>query len=113
MFGYIGSYSSLRNYIGNNCITALCDYDDGKLVVGTDNDGIYQLNNQYNFIRHLTPESNPNIPPTVMCLFKDSHKNIWIGSYLSGLSFMDAQGDKFTKVTLKDKTEMKSNAYIA
>lgn len=103
MFGYIGSYSSLRNYIGNNCITALCDYDDGKLVVGTDNDGIYQLNNQYNFIRHLTPESNPNIPSTVMCLFKDSHKNIWIGSYLSGLSFMDAKGDKFTKVTLKDK----------
>lgn len=103
MFGYIGSYSSLRNYIGNNCITALCDYDDGKLVVGTDNDGIYQLNNQYNFIRHLTPESDSDIPPTVMCLFKDSNKNVWIGSYLSGLSFMNAKGDKFTKVTLKDK----------
>lgn len=103
MFEYIGSYSSLRNYIGNNCITALCDYDNGKLVVGTDNDGIYQLNSQYNFIRHLTPESNPNIPSTVMCLFKDSHKNVWIGSYLSGLSFMDTKGDKFTKVTLKDK----------
>ena len=103
MFGYIGSYSSLRNYIGNNCITALCDYDDGKLVVGTDNNGIYQLNNQYNFIRHLTPESDSDIPPTVMCLFKDSNKNVWIGSYLSGLSFMNAKGDKFTKVTLKDK----------
>lgn len=103
MFGYIGSYSSLRNYIGNNCITALCDYDDGKLIVGTDNDGIYQLNNHYNFIRHLTPETNPDIPSTVMCLFKDSHKNVWIGSYLSGLSFMNNKGDRFTKVSLKDK----------
>lgn len=63
MFGYIGSFSSLRNHIGNNCITALCDYDNGKLLVGTDNDGIYQLSNHYNFIRHLTPESNPDIPP--------------------------------------------------
>lgn len=104
MFGYIGNYSSLRNYIGNNCITALCDYDDGKLIVGTDNDGIYQLNNHYNFIRHLTPETNPDIPPTVMCLFKDSNKNVWIGSYLSGLSFMNDKGDRFTKVSLRDKS---------
>lgn len=103
MFGYIGSFSSIRNYIGNNCITALCNYDDGKLIIGTDNDGIYQLTEHYNFIRHLTPESNPNIPSTVMCLFKDSNKNVWIGSYLSGLSFMHSKGDKFVKVSLKNK----------
>lgn len=103
MFGYIGSLSSIRNCIGSNCITALCDYDDGKLIVGTDNDGIYQLNDQYGFIRHLTPESNPDIPPTVTCLFKDSYKKIWIGSHLGGLSVMDPEGDKFTKVSLTDK----------
>lgn len=38
-----------------------------------------------------------------MCLFKDSHQNVWIGSYLSGLSFMSSKGEDFTKVSLKDK----------
>lgn len=101
MFGYIGSFSTPRNYIGSNCITALCNYDNGKLIVGTDNDGIYLLNNDYSFIRHLTAEDN-SVPPTVMCLFKDSNQNVWIGSYLSGLSFMSRQGNQLEKVSLKD-----------
>lgn len=102
MFGYIGSLSSLRNCIGSNCITALCDYDNGKLIVGTDNDGIYLLNSNYSFMQHLTQEANPDIPPTVMCLFKDSNKNIWIGSYLSGLSVMNSNGKELTKIFLTD-----------
>lgn len=77
MFNYIGNFSSIRNYIGSNCITALCETTDkGKLIVGTDNDGIYLLDKNYNFIQHLTQDKNPDVPPTVMCLLKTPIKGM-------------------------------------
>lgn len=103
MFNYIGNFSSIRNYIGSNCITALCETTDkGKLIVGTDNDGIYLLDKNYNFIQHLTQDKNPDVPPTVMCLFEDSNKKVWIGSYLSGISLFDSQTNKLSKTSLRN-----------
>ena len=103
MFNYIGNFSSIRNYIGSNCITALCETTDkGKLIVGTDNDGIYLLDKNYNFIQHLTQDKNPDVPPTVMCLFEDSNKKVWIGSYLSGISVFDSQTNKLSKTSLRN-----------
>lgn len=103
MFSYIGNFSSLRNYIGSNCITALCETaDKGKLIVGTDNDGIYLLDKDYNFLQHLSQDENPDVPPTVMCLFEDSNKKVWIGSYLSGISLFDSQTNKLSKISLQN-----------
>lgn len=103
MFSYIGNFSSLRNYIGSNCITALCETaDKGKLIVGTDNDGIYLLDKDYNFLQHLSQDENPDVPPTVMCLFEDSNKKVWIGSYLSGISLFDSQTNKLSKTSLRN-----------
>lgn len=103
MFNYIGNFSSIRNYIGSNCITALCETTDkGKLIVGTDNDGIYLLDKNYNFIQHLTQDKNPDVPPTVMCLFEDSNKKVWIGLYLSGISVFDSQTNKLSKTSLRN-----------
>ncbi len=103
MFNYIGNFSSIRNYIGSNCITALCETaDKGKLIVGTDNDGIYLLDKDYNFLQHLSQDENPDVPPTVMCLFEDSNKKVWIGSYLSGISLFDSQTNKLSKTSLRN-----------
>lgn len=103
MFSYIGNFSSLRNYIGSNCITALCKTTDkSKLIVGTDNDGIYLLDKNYNFLQHLSQDENPDVPPTVMCLFEDSNKKVWIGSYLSGISLFDSQTNRLSKISLQN-----------
>ena len=103
MFSYIGNFSSLRNYIGSNCITALCKTTDkSRLIVGTDNDGIYLLDKNYNFLQHLSQDENPDVPPTVMCLFEDSNKKVWIGSYLSGISLFDSQTNKLSKISLQN-----------
>ena len=103
MFSYIGNFSSLRNYIGSNSITALCKTTDkSRLIVGTDNDGIYLLDKNYNFLQHLSQDENPDVPPTVMCLFEDSNKKVWIGSYLSGISLFDSQTNRLSKISLQN-----------
>ena len=75
MFNYIGNFSSIRNYIGSNCITALCETTDkGKLIVGTDNDGIYLLDKNYNFIQHLTQDKTRMFLLPSCAIFEDSNQ---------------------------------------
>lgn len=88
-FGYIGCRSTLKNSIGDKCITSICDDGKGNFIVGTDNDGIYVLDSYYNQISHLSPRSSSlNAPYTVMCMYRDSRDRVWVGSYLKGLSYL-------------------------
>lgn len=89
-FVYIGSRSSVANTIGACCVMSVtCDGD--KIWVGTDNDGIYQLNADFSLVRHF-PADNPayNIPRTTLCIRKDTRGNVWVGSYLEGLFRLNA-----------------------
>lgn len=96
-FGYIGSRSTLKNSIGDKCVTSICHDGKGNLIVGTDNDGIYVLDGNYNQITHLSPRSSsPEAPNTVMCLYRDSRDRVWVGSYLKGLSLLS--GNTFTYI---------------
>lgn len=91
-FGYIGVRSTLNNSIGDKCVTGICCDSEGNFLVGTDNDGIYILDENYKMISHLSPrKQNPDAPHTVMCMLRDTQDRIWVGSYLDGLSILDTK----------------------
>ncbi len=88
-FEYWGYKSFSRNIIGSGCVMSLLQDREKVLWVGTDNDGIYRLENN-DHSRHLTPlGSEYSVPPTVMKMLDDDSGNLWLGSYLSGLAYMD------------------------
>lgn len=109
-FGYIGSHSTLNNSIGDKCVTAICSDHLGQLIVGTDNDGMYMLDENFKMKYHLSPRTSNNYAPnSVMCLFRDSYDRIWVGSYLDGLSVFDTKNLTFTKVYFFDNTSINAN----
>lgn len=58
--------------------------------MGTDNDGLYVLDKDYDQSKHLSPHIRScNAPNTVMCMLKDSGGNMWVGSYLEGLAYLE------------------------
>lgn len=104
-FHYIGHRSSLYNNIGSNCITAISKDQKGTFYVGTDNDGLYNLDANYNLIRHYKPTDSPNaVPSTIMSLYTDSKNNVWIGSYLNGMSRFNPQTGKCEYFPLTDQS---------
>ena len=65
---------------------AILEDSKNRHWIGTDNDGIYILDNNKNIIEHLKDNSRIGfIPKTVMCIFEDSNGDIWLGSYYDGL----------------------------
>ena len=79
-FNYIGSKSYEKNLIGNNAISALAQDEQGNYWIGTDNDGIYQLNNKRRTVNHLVPGNNSNVPNIIPSLYRSSTNQIWYGS---------------------------------
>ena len=82
-FNYWGHKSYHRNIIGSGCVMALLKDKEDVLWIGTDNDGIYKLDNRGRSY-HIVPDKN-SVPYTVMAMIDDDAGNIWGGSYLQGL----------------------------
>ena len=102
-FTYLGSRSSLRDYIGSCCVTAVHYDKDGNYWVGTDNDGVYLLNNDLSLKRHYEiGNSSTMVPRTCLTILKDSRQNVWIGSYLEGLVRLDERTGKCERIPLRN-----------
>lgn len=85
-FGYIGYRSVQNNYIGTSCITSIMRSQDGSLWVGTDNEGIYRLDENGQPLKHYEPEETSNsVPAIIVKVFEDSEKNIWFTSFTNGM----------------------------
>lgn len=91
-FQYYG-YKSLRNSpIGNSCVMSLLQDNDGRLYVGTDNEGLYILDKDYRQIKHFTPGKGiQDIANTVLSIFQDSDKELWLGTYTKGAARCNPQ----------------------
>jgi signal transduction histidine kinase/ligand-binding sensor domain-containing protein/AraC-like DNA-binding protein len=88
----IWGYKSFnKNIIGSSCVMSILKDKDNIVWVGTDNDGIYGVESK-GTVRHYTRQSLNSVSNTIMCSFEDSNGDIWLGSYLNGLS-------KFNKAT--------------
>lgn len=85
-FAYTGYKSIKRNIIGSNCIMSLREGPDNIVWVGTDNDGLYGIYPNGRQYAHYTAGSEANsIPATIMCIYIDSNRDMWVGSYLNGM----------------------------
>lgn len=89
-FKYIGHRSIKTDIIGSNAIIALHRDHEGVLWVGTDGDGIYGIGPNGEQVAHFQHSSDPNsVPATIMTIYEDSNKDLWIGSYLNGMAKLD------------------------
>lgn len=89
-FDYFGYKSTNYNSIGSNSVTAIHKDRQGTIWIGTDNDGIYGINDTgdrlYHYHKTQSPHSIPNI---IHSIYEDSSGNMWLGSYTDGLSKFD------------------------
>ena len=100
-FQYYGYKSTESNFIGSNCITAMYKDNDGKLWVGTDNDGLYGLSDdKKENVHYCSIADKSGVPSTIMSLFEDSEKNLWVGAYNSGLGILNRETGKFRNIRL-------------
>ena len=87
-FNYIGNKYHNQDLIGSSCVTAVYK-DKDYLWIGTDNDGMYQLDKQYR-VRHFAHTNTPgSITSTVMSIVQTKNGEIWLGSYLNGLALFN------------------------
>jgi signal transduction histidine kinase/ligand-binding sensor domain-containing protein/DNA-binding response OmpR family regulator len=89
----------------SNTVLFVTQLDDGRLWIGTENGGISILNVQQSMF--LTPGNIKftNIYPgddkhslsnkTIRCIFQDSFKNVWIGTYGDGINFISNRKPAF------------------
>lgn len=108
-FNYIGSDSEEYNVIGNNCISSIYKDSEGILWVGSDNDGIYALNPDFTSRAHFYND-DISVP---MCMFEDSKKNLWVGTYLSGVGTIDRNNGKMNRIQLPLQSDIPANMCFA
>ena len=101
-FKYIGNKSVLSNLIGEDCVVALArDSGEGKLWVGVDNDGLYEID-----MDNMTAEHyKATVPQVLSGLFVDSRGNLWVGSYTNGCGMFDRRTKKYNKLPLFDENK--------
>lgn len=89
-FEYYGYKSISYNPIGQGCVMSVCQDSNNRLWVGTDNEGVFELDMQGKRLRHFKPGNKPHsVANTIMCIYEDSEKNFWLGSYTRGIARMN------------------------
>ena len=85
-FQYMGyKLGSVRNVIGSACVVSVLIDSRNRAWIGTDKDGIYIINPDGTFVKHL----QEGYPSTVMALAEGRDGRIWIGSYGEGGGSID------------------------
>ena len=84
-FGYMGYKLGTRNIIGTACITSVMGSTNGNHWIGTDKDGLYCQNDNYQPVKHF----KDHFPATILAICEDTHQRIWVGSYKEGIGWID------------------------
>jgi signal transduction histidine kinase/ligand-binding sensor domain-containing protein/DNA-binding response OmpR family regulator len=92
-FTYYGPRTANYNPIGNSCVMSVFSDSQRHLWVGTDHDGLYELDDQGQQLSHYTPGQ---VPSTIMSITEDSRHRLWLGSYGEGLACFDPQTGRCT-----------------
>lgn len=108
-FEYLGHDSEQFDVIGRNCISSIFKDSQGTLWIGADNDGIYTLDANYRPINHYY---NDDIA-VPMCIFEDSRKNIWVGTYLYGVGMINRSTGKMNRINLPNRSQLPVNMCFA
>lgn len=96
-FHYFGQ-GTLGNLTNIN-VSSVVEDENNILWIGFYNEGGLDIINKVTSKkRHISPQKNNKSAlgeGTVHTLFIDSHKNLWIGTYLGGLQMFDKNNDRF------------------
>ena len=84
-FGYMGYKLGTRNTIGTACVTSVLGSSNGYHWIGTDKDGLYCQNENYEPLKHF----KENIPATILAICEDARQRIWVGSFKEGIGWID------------------------
>ena len=87
-FNYMGYRLGPRNTIGQACVTSTLIDSKGNSWIGTDKDGLYQLDASHRRTNHFST----NFPGTILSIEEDKRGRIWVGSYQEGCGWIDANG---------------------
>lgn len=86
-FDYYGFKSLKNNPIGSSSVMSIYKDKEGITWVGTDNEGIYGINNRGERVAHFMQTSLfSSISNIILSIFEDSNNNMWVGSYTKGLA---------------------------
>jgi len=95
-FKYIGYESLARNIGSSSSVTSITRDHQGHVWIGTDNDGVYRWNmNEWKYTHYVHSNNVNSVPTTVLCIFEDSNKDIWMGSYLDEMCRFDSKSGKY------------------
>ncbi len=112
-FKYLGYKSAQKNVIGSSCIMAVCKDHTGTLWVGTDNDGLYKVNEKGERVTHFVHSNDASsVPSTIMSIYEDSKHNIWLGSYMQGMAKLDPQTGRCQYIQLVNDNSQSSNMRV-
>ncbi len=91
-FNYYGFQQLSNNPIGSGCVTAIYKDKKGITWVGTDNDGIYGVDENNERRAHFYKTASPNsVSDIVNSIYEDRQGNLWIGSYTQGLAKLNRE----------------------
>ena len=111
-FHYYGPKSLRYNSVGDRCITSLIRDHAGYMWVGTDNGGLYRIDNEGQTNRYFPCTSDPkSIPSSIMNLFEDSSHRLWVGSYRQGGGIIDTRTGVYHQIPIENEINTTSNIY--
>ncbi len=84
-FNYMGYKLGTLNIIGTACTTSVMTGTNGYQWIGTDKDGLYCLNNDFQPVRHF----KNNFPATIISIAEDAQQRVWVGSFKEGAGWID------------------------
>ncbi|WP_276167328.1 hybrid sensor histidine kinase/response regulator transcription factor [Zobellia alginiliquefaciens] len=85
---------------GNNIFT-IAESADGEILLGTENDGLYNLNKNGEVVRHSLFDKNDEksiLSNSVWSLYLDKDSRMWVGFYNRGVVVYDKYYNKFSEI---------------
>jgi len=111
-FHYYGPHSLRYNSIGDRCVTTLMRSHDGMLWVGTDNGGVYGVDEDGQTASYLPCNTGPgSIPTALATLFEDSRHRVWFGSYRQGGGMLNLKTGVCQYIAVENQRSSASNIY--
>lgn len=112
-FDYYGHKSFQNNSIGTSCVMSIGKDAAGVIWVGTDNDGLYGIDDAGRQVKRFTPSGSANgVPPTITSLLCDEKGTIWLGSYSKGLSKLDPRSGRCEHIKLDPSANVSSGEKV-
>tara|TARA_R110002049_G_scaffold9462_1_gene48214 strand:- start:17461 stop:21630 length:4170 start_codon:yes stop_codon:yes gene_type:complete len=88
-------------YFSTNQFLSLVDLKNGTLLCGTENDGLYHIDNNGNILNNYQASKTDNnsiLSNSIWSLYTDNNERIWLGYYNKGVSVYDKLYDKFNEI---------------